>query len=386
MGRPRAEQREARRARFLAEVPGARAARVSLSTVEGDGRARVELQVRDGRLGMLGPRADGGEAGFVPVDDCPAGRREVRAWLAEVASDPPPLAVGSLRLRVAVDGTRGLWLDADRAALATITEAGAPLGGWVARRLAGGAVVEFGQRREAALPGPDGVPRLGVARRRPWGTTFIGGRPWPLATRLADFSQPSPEGNRALLAAVLAAVASASERRWLEVGAGAGNMTLPLLAAGCSVRAVELDTGALAENLEAVRQRGASGLDAAGRALQAGVGRCEPRVGSLDRASEVASWLIGDARATGEAREPIRAVLADPPRSGLGAFGAALGGLSRTLRPRVIVYVSCWHAALVRDAICLQQQGYRLVEARGVEQFSDSPEVEWVTVWRDVKV
>jgi 23S rRNA (uracil1939-C5)-methyltransferase len=321
----------------------------------------------------------------VPIDDCPAGRPELRAWLAAIIADPPPLVRASLRLRVGLDGTRGLWLDADRAALAAVTQADSGLGAWAARMVAAGVVLEVGQRQEAVARGASGGLERVLATRRAWSNTWVGRNPWPLLTRLSDFAQPSPEGNRALLDAVLEAVQATGERRWLELGAGAGNMTLPLLAAGYVVRAVELDVAALGENLAAARAIPPRRLDAAGRALIAGLDGCEPRVGSLDRGREVAGWLIGEPRARGAAGEPIRAVLADPPRSGLGAFGEALGGLSRTLRPRVIVYVSCWHTALVRDARLLELQGYRLANARGVEQFRDSPEVEWVTVWRDAR-
>ena len=38
--------------------------------------------------------------------------------------------------------------------------------------------------------------------------------------------------------------------------------------------------------------------------------------------------------------------------------------------------------ALARDAETLQQHGYRLVEAIGVEQFLDAPDIEWVTRWQ----
>jgi 23S rRNA (uracil1939-C5)-methyltransferase len=426
MGRPPEAQGAARRARLLADVAGAREAEVTLRPVRGPGRTRVEVQVRDGQLGMLGRAhlADEGVAGasssgwrapaapsselaapgsvptgrtgcgarqptglspaaFVPVEDCPAGSPEVRALLREVVASPPPVARGSLRLRVGLDGVRGLWLDADREVLRDLARAGSPLARWAEATLRAGIVLEVGQRHEA-LALDDGRPDQAVglrrvaALRRPWGQTYVRGRPWPLLTRLGDFSQPSPEGNRALLAAVLDLARATGETRWLELGAGAGNMTLPLLAEGFAVRAVEPDVTALGENLAAW----SSGL---GKRHSGGV--CEPRVGSLDRASEVGSWLIGPAPGTnsrGSAdSKAFRAVLADPPRSGLGAFGAALGGLSRTLRPRVILYVSCWHAALVRDAAVLTRQGYRLVEAVGVEQFRDSPEVEWVTLWRD---
>ena len=76
-----------------------------------------------------------------------------------------------------------------------------------------------------------------------------------------------------------------------------------------------------------------------------------------------------------------RPAWADPPRAGLGAFLGTLEGVRTSLRPRSVVYVSCWLEALGRDAARLEGLGYRLRDAVGVEQFPDTPQREWLTLW-----
>ena len=76
--------------------------------------------------------------------------------------------------------------------------------------------------------------------------------------------------------------------------------------------------------------------------------------------------------------EPADMAVLDPPRSGAGEDVFVH---LRRLRVRRIVYVSCDPATLARDAIYLQEQGYRLVDVQPVDMFPQTYHIETVSLW-----
>lgn len=307
-------------------------------------RDKLDLQLRDGVVG-LGSQED--PRALVDVERCPLGSGAVVALLEAFRADRPPIGRASVRLRVGHDGARGLWLDLAHADLKALLDEG----GWL-RRWAPTTEVELGPKaRRVRVDG--GAPALEPAHLRPWSSTWRDARAPTevgLLSRVADFTQPSRCANRELVGAVMAEVGATQAERWLELGAGAGNLTLPLAWDGRKVRAVELDGTALRANLEA-------------QAL----GGVEVTAQSFARATDVATLVQG-----------VDAVLADPPRSGLGPFAAALGGLAKSLRPESLVYVSCHVDALGKDVVALRAAGYAPASVRGVDQFPHTPHAEWV--------
>jgi 23S rRNA (uracil1939-C5)-methyltransferase len=73
---------------------------------------------------------------------------------------------------------------------------------------------------------------------------------------------------------------------------------------------------------------------------------------------------------------PIEAVIADPPRSGLGRSGAAAVVGARASR---IVLVSCDPASLGRDTALLRRAGYHLASVALIDAFPHTPHVETVS-------
>lgn len=139
------------------------------------------------------------------------------------------------------------------------------------------------------------------------------------------------QANRFLLDAFLeearavarAAAAAGTSRGALDLYAGAGFLTRPLLEAGFETDAVESDPSSsadLAANLSAWRSEGLPGR---GRAV---AGSVETHVARM--------------------REPFDAVFADPPREGLSPL--VRKALLR-IRPRSLLLVSCDPATLARD-------------------------------------
>jgi len=230
---------------------------------------------------------------------------------------------------------------------------GAPLLGELRfERGAGGA-----ERIATALHGPlDGVRvvvegRLAAAR----GPSFLhleaGGARFRVS--VSSFFQ----ANRFLLDAFLdearvvakAAAVAGTSRGALDLYAGAGFLTRPLLEAGFDAEAVESDPSSsadLAANLASWRTEGLPGR---GRAVAA---RVEERVARM--------------------REAVDVVFADPPREGLSpAVRKALAWA----RPRSLLLVSCDPATFARDLAALLPR-FRVVSLRLLDLFPGTHHVE----------
>jgi 23S rRNA (uracil1939-C5)-methyltransferase len=158
------------------------------------------------------------------------------------------------------------------------------------------------------------------------------------------FAQASEAGNRALIAEVMAAAAGA--RRVLELYAGSGNFTRPLIAAGVEVVAND-------------------------------VRRPEPPIAGArfesGPAVEVVRRLAG---------ERFDAVLLDPPRTGAREVVAALSAIAA---PRVI-YVACDAATLARDLAILDGAGWSPRRARVLDLMPQTSHTEIVAVATRVEV
>ncbi|MBK7949476.1 MAG: class I SAM-dependent RNA methyltransferase [Deltaproteobacteria bacterium] len=140
-----------------------------------------------------------------------------------------------------------------------------------------------------------------------------------------------------------------SPRRFVELYAGIGFLTLPIARAGLVGVAVESDRQAAADlafNLER------AGLAMSVRAIAARV--------ESERA--LAGWLVD-----------ADVLLVDPPRIGLEqrvCEAIAKHG------PKAVVYVSCDPATLARDLARLTASGYRLTSIVAFDLFPQTPHVE----------
>ena len=159
------------------------------------------------------------------------------------------------------------------------------------------------------------------------------------------FLQATPEGEAALLAAVVEAVAAA--RQVADLFAGSGTFALPL-AARAEVLAVESDAAMMAALYKGWRQ--AVGLKRV---------TCETR--DLYRRPLLPVEL-----------NRFDAVVIDPPRAGAEAQMAELA----VSTVPVVASVSCNPVTFARDARALVAGGYRLDWVQVVDQFRWSPHVE----------
>jgi 23S rRNA (uracil1939-C5)-methyltransferase len=149
----------------------------------------------------------------------------------------------------------------------------------------------------------------------------------PFRVSVSSFFQ----GNRFLLDAFLGeardvakrAATGGTSRGALDLYAGAGFLTRPLLEAGFETEAVELDTSSSADLVANLTAWRAEGLPGRGKAISS---RVETHLGRM--------------------REPVDVVFADPPREGLSPL--VRKALLR-LRPRCLFLVSCDPATFARD-------------------------------------
>jgi 23S rRNA (uracil1939-C5)-methyltransferase len=193
---------------------------------------------------------------------------------------------------------------------------------------------------------PEGVRLIGgdelAAGRRAFIHEEVAGRRFRISAR--SFFQPRPDGAEALIAAVARFLGEAPSGpgRLVDLYGGVG-LFGATVGPGWRVTVVESSPSAVADARVNLADRKA-------RVIRASVARWRP--------------------------SPADAVIADPPRAGLGREGvrAVVGtGAGR------LVLVSCDAGALGRDARLLQESGYRFVRATVVDQFVGTPHVEVVS-------
>jgi len=316
-------------------------------------RNRVELTL--GRAGPGGAPAVGFHsqaapgAGLVDVASCaildPGADRVVATarefllprapvWLAAQGDGPP------FRLLV----RRSAWTGA---VLVALVEPGRefPLVAELAGHLAAGHPELGGVVRLVARPG-----RRGGMRAVPvWGSPELAERLGGTEFRLGaeSFLQVNLDVAAELVDLVVECAGDVGGRDVVELYGGAGALGLALARRGARVSICDADARAVA----------------CGRAA----------TGTL-----VAHFTCGDALAFARRRAaqgPAAAVLANPPRSGLGrGVAAAIAGLT----PRRVVLVSCDPATLARDVRALAQLGFTLERAVPLDMFPQTAHVETV--------
>ena len=205
-----------------------------------------------------------------------------------------------------------------------------------------------------------GLPRIAWALKdgpaeiaEQLGTVGIALSGFELAPAPGAFLQASPEGEAAIVAAVLAALPErlAGRGRIADLHAGLGTLSIPLAAHG-RVAAFESEPSAVA-------------------ALAAAAARAGVKV-TATRRDLVRQPL------TATELNAFAAVVLDPPHAG-AAEQAAL--IARSAVPAV-VYVSCNPAALSRDARAFAQGGWTLASATPIDQFVQSSQLEAVVAFR----
>jgi 23S rRNA (uracil1939-C5)-methyltransferase len=175
---------------------------------------------------------------------------------------------------------------------------------------------------------------------------------WPLdglelVVPAEAFVQVNWAVNQRLVSALVREATARGLRSFADLYAGAGNFTLPLLAAGLSGVAVE-------------------GVGAAGEAARRSLAerRLPGEVLSCDVATGVERLVRAGRR--------FELVVLDPPRSGAAEVVARVAALG----PRSLAYCACDPVTLARDLKQLQEQGFSLDAIRAYDMFPSTHHFE----------
>ncbi len=293
-------------------------------------RARLSLRSDpSGRLGQSPPRSHA----VVPLAHVPLARDEINAVLETL---PPLPGLGQVELRS--DGERvvlSAWTPRKGRGARNRRNRGSS--GAQRRALAS---LDLGAHRLAGVA-LDGRVLAGDATTR----LVVGGIEHRLAP--GTFYQVNLDVNAALVDIVGKMVRSVGATALLDLYAGAGNLSLPLVQAGLSAVLVEQAGSSTADAEQTVRR-----LGLAAEVRTADAGRYEPGSAFFDVA------------------------ILDPPRAGAP-------GLVKPLlltRPRALVYVACNPAALARDLRPAREAGYRLARLEVFDMFPQTAHVEAVAL------
>lgn len=196
-------------------------------------------------------------------------------------------------------------------------------------------------------PFPAGFPEVTVVRdNRP--LQVFGGPRLP-------FAQANPIQNQALVAEALAELRTDASSRVLDLYAGAGNFSLPLVGKVATVLGIEFSVEAVQQAKKAVDQLPRDHASTA----EYRAGDCETAVKHLV-----------------EARSRWDRVLLDPPRSG----ALEVCRLLPKLQAQRIVYVSCDPATLARDLKVLTEGGYGVLKVVPFDMMPQTSHVECLAV------
>jgi len=214
-----------------------------------------------------------------------------------------------------------------------------------------------------AMVGSRPGERLRRVRGRTWvsETVLVDGTRRTFRLTGSGFWQVHPGAAQALVDAVLEAAEPRPGERALDLYSGVG-----LFCAGLAARvggfgkvlAVESDPAAVADARRSLHD----------------VPQVQLETGRVER-------VLGELVGPGTAWPRLDVVVADPPRSGLGA---AVAGRLAALAPRVLVLVACDPAAMARDVAALRGGGYELAGLRAFDAFPMTHHVECVAVLRRV--
>jgi len=162
------------------------------------------------------------------------------------------------------------------------------------------------------------------------------------------FTQVNPDVNAALVDAVVDGARARQVVRFCELYAGAGNFTLPLLAANMTGLAVERDV----------------------RAVRAA------KKAAADAGLPESTFVAGDAgrvlAGLHRQERPFDLVLLDPPRRGAKEVLADVVRLG----PTHVAMCSCDPVTLARDLATLSAAGYELGDVRGFDMFPHTHHLE----------
>ena len=294
----------------------------------------------------------GADRRLVPIQNCMQLSPELQKVFNEftgfqfLLSPDTFLQKASIRLRVGPTGLKGCWIDAANVDIKALLDDGQLMSEFIQA----GFVVEMGQKgkrvieKDKRFKFTDPSPQI-------W---FQASERQPLQCLVADFTQPSWITAASLIETVnewarLLPAVRKSPLRVVEFGAGIGLFTIPFLAEGFAVTALEIEESS-ASNLK-------------------------ENVANLNLLEHF-NVLIGDFH---RQRLGLKAdlIFVNPARSGLKKF---CDDIVKS-EAHDLIYVSCFADSMISDIVEIKSH-YRIKDVRIVDQFPQTGHYEtcvWLT-------
>lgn len=257
------------------------------------------------------------------------------------------ISKGSVRLRSGLNGLKGCWLDLSNLDIKNLLDDQL----YLRKLLAMGFKIEMGQKGKAVVE-RNGSLKLGDPQPAAWFKTFgVDSQEFPLNCLISDFTQPSWISAKELTAIVLDWVSKTKPQSVIEFGPGIGQFTLPLLAAGIPVAALEVD----AEACENLRMNAAE-------------------------LGEASLKIVHDDFQRRQFENNSNLILVNPARSGLKKFTESI----LNSKAEFVIYISCFPESMCEDLTKIQNE-FAVREIKIVDQFPQTNHYESCVLLKRVK-
>ena len=217
-------------------------------------------------------------------------------------------------------------------------------------------LVEFGREHDFFIQlqpgGPESVHNL-FPELQVLGFDPLGDQQTRIEFNALDFVQVNSEINQQMVAQALRLLDLQADDRVLDLFCGLGNFTLPMALRCSQVTGVEADIAMVARAQKSAEFNH--------------IGNTDYHAADLTQPDPVFSWM----------RSRYDKILLDPPRSGALEVSQLIG----RFKARRIIYVSCQPSSLVRDAVIICQQGYRMTHIGVMDMFPQTAHVESMAVF-----
>ncbi len=279
----------------------------------------------------------------VPISECPLWTPDLNEYFKEILNLNLKISSkGSLRIR-ANKNLKGLWLDFSNLEIKELLESQVQL-----LKLMDLGLVEIGQKRKRLKLSSSRL-KLEEPELSPWSQSFSLRKTYDLYHSIGNFSQTGEQANRKIGEWV--ANSLDSNDRVLEFGSGIGTLTLPALETAAKVLSLEYDKLAT-ESLNFT-------------------------LGHYPELKNKWSYKIGNFQKIHELNwEEFNCLIINPPRSGMGDFLGSLFKISKELRPKKILYMSCYFDSFKKDISQLQDLGFELTQIKILDQFPHTDHFE----------
>jgi tRNA/tmRNA/rRNA uracil-C5-methylase (TrmA/RlmC/RlmD family) len=309
-------------------------------------RSRLDLMWMNNILGIRGPQKSSNDFEFFHLKAPETAQAPILEMMEALERDPLPIPMAQLRFRIASSGERGLWIDCANTMIRDLLAQKH----WLCRRLSEGWIVEVGQKHKAVFE-ENGELSLKESEALSWLDSYNHfNEALPLLSHVSSFSQPGPEANRALIAAIFDLLDHHNVffESWAEWGAGYGNLSAAIASLGAKTAwSSELDPVA-AELLARNAQN---------------------HFPFVDCVQEAATIF----------HQNVDLALMDPPRSGFPQLLGTLREMSE--KPRFILAIHCHTKGLHSDIPLLRENAYSLLDWSSADIFPGTSYQEHISLW-----